>query len=123
PGGVETMERVAGEVAALVAEFGGVNSSEHGDGRVRSPVNRRVFGDDLYEAMRRTKAQFDPHNRLNPGVMVDPAPLTADLRAPALPPPGRLTTRLRFDGGMRDAADRSQRIGACRKTGAGRLFP
>jgi Fe-S oxidoreductase/FAD/FMN-containing dehydrogenase len=122
-GAVATLERVAAEVAELVAEFDGVNSSEHGDGRVRSPFNRRIFGDELYAAMQRTKALFDPHNRLNPGVMVDPAPLTAGLRDPALPPPGPLATRLVFDGGMRAAADRCQRIGACRKTGVGVMCP
>jgi FAD/FMN-containing dehydrogenase/Fe-S oxidoreductase len=122
-GGVATMERVAERVMALVDEFGGVNSSEHGDGRVRSAFNRRIFGDDLYEAMRRTKALFDPDNRLNPGVMVDPAPITADLRDPALPPPRPLETTLAFDGGMRAAADRCQRIGACRKSGAGVMCP
>jgi FAD/FMN-containing dehydrogenase/Fe-S oxidoreductase len=123
PGGIDTMAWVAEEVAGLVAEFDGVNSSEHGDGRVRSPFNRRVFGDDLYAAMQKTKALFDPHNRLNPGVMVEAAPLTTDLRDPALPPPGPLTTRLAFDGGMRDAADRCQRIGVCRKTDAGVMCP
>jgi FAD/FMN-containing dehydrogenase/Fe-S oxidoreductase len=123
PGGIATMEAVAGQVMELVAEFGGVNSSEHGDGRVRSPFSRRIFGDDLYDAMRRTKALFDPDNRLNPGVMVDPAPLAKDLRDPALPPAGPLATRLAFDGGMRAAADRCQRIGACRKTGAGVMCP
>jgi Fe-S oxidoreductase len=55
--------------------------------------------------------------------MVDPAPIAADLRDPALPPPGPLATRLAFDGGMRAAADRCQRIGACRKTGAGVMCP
>lgn len=123
PGGVDTMRAVAEEVMELVAEFGGVNSSEHGDGRVRSEFNRRIFGEELYEAMRATKALFDPHNRLNPGVMVDPAPITADLRDPALPPPGPLATRLAFEGGMRAAADRCQRIGACRKTGIGVMCP
>jgi FAD/FMN-containing dehydrogenase/Fe-S oxidoreductase len=123
PGGAETMARVAGEVADLVAEFDGVNSSEHGDGRVRSAFNRGVFGDELYEAMRRTKALFDPDNRLNPGVMVEAAPITADLRDPALPRPAPIETRLAFDGGMRAAADRCQRIGACRKTGAGVMCP
>src|SRR5918997_570052 len=43
PGGVETMATVAGEIASLVAELDGVNSSEHGDGRVRSPFNPQVF--------------------------------------------------------------------------------
>jgi Fe-S oxidoreductase len=123
PGGIATVERVAAEVAELVTEFGGVNSSEHGDGRVRSPFNRRIFGDELYAAMQATKALFDPHNRFNPGVMVDPAPLTADLRDPALPPAGPIRTRLAFDGGMRAAADRCQRIGACRKTDVGVMCP
>ncbi len=123
PGGVETMAAVAEEIAALVDEFDGVNSSEHGDGRVRSPFNPQVFGPDLYEAMRKVKRLFDPEGRLNPGIMVDAAPITVSLRDPALPPPGPLDTRLRFDGGMRAAADRCQRIGACRKTGSGVMCP
>ena len=125
PGGVETMSAVAEEIAALVASFDGVNSSEHGDGRVRSPFNRQVFGDDLYEAMRKVKRLFDPDSRMNPGVMVDAAPLTVDLRDPKLPPALPLETRLSFAeyGGMRGAADRCQRIGACRKTGSGVMCP
>jgi FAD/FMN-containing dehydrogenase/Fe-S oxidoreductase len=125
PGQVETMRAVAEEVLALVDEFDGVNSSEHGDGRVRSEFNRRIFGDDLYEAMRRVKQLFDPGDRLNPGVIVDAAPMTARLRDPALPSPGPLKTRMSFaeHGGMRGAADRCQRIGACRKTGIGVMCP
>ena len=123
PGGIETMEAVGEEIMELVAEFDGVNSSEHGDGRARSAFNRRVFGDDLYEAMREVKALFDPEGRMNPGVMVDAAPVTADLRDPALPPAGPLRTRLAFPDGMRAAADRCQRIGACRKTGIGVMCP
>ena len=123
PGGVETMRSVAEEILDLVVAFDGVNSSEHGDGRARSEFNRRVFGDDLYEAFRKVKALFDPHGLLNPGVMVDAAPMTEDLRDPALPPAGALATRLSFPGGMRAAADRCQRIGACRKTGIGVMCP
>ena len=125
PGGVETLRAVAEEVVELVAEFDGVNSSEHGDGLARSEFNRRVFGDELYEAMREVKRLFDPHGRLNPGVMVDAAPLTEDLRDPALPAARPFVTRLSFaePGGMRGAADRCMRIGACRKTGTGVMCP
>ena len=125
PSGVDTLGAVADEIAQLVADFDGVNSSEHGDGRVRSPFNPRVFGDDLYEAMRKVKALFDPDGRFNPGVMVDAAPLTTNLRDPALPPAPPLQTHFSFaeHGGMRGAADRCQRIGACRKSGSGVMCP
>ena len=125
PGGVETMQAVAEEIVALVAEFDGVNSSEHGDGLVRSSFNRTVFGEDLYEAFREVKRLFDPHGCLNPGVMVDAPAMTEHLRDPALPAPVPFKTRLSFaeHGGMRAAADRCQRIGACRKTGTGVMCP
>jgi len=125
PGGIDTMRAVAEEVVDLVAEFDGVNSSEHGDGRARSAFNRRIFGDELYEAMRRVKALWDPQGILNPGVLVDAPAITEDLRDPALPPARPLATRLSFaeHGGMRGAADRCQRIGACRKTGIGVMCP
>ena len=125
PGGVDTMKAVAEEIAGLVEAFDGVNSSEHGDGRVRSPFNPRVFGEELYGAMREVKALFDPRGIMNPGVMVDAAPIDADLRDPLLPPALPLPTRLSFaeHGGMRGAADRCQRIGACRKSGAGVMCP
>jgi FAD/FMN-containing dehydrogenase/Fe-S oxidoreductase len=123
PGGVETLRAVAEEVVALVAEFDGVNSSEHGDGLVRSEFNRLVFGDELYEAFREVKRLFDPQGIMNPGVMVDAAPLETSLRDAALPAARPLRTTLHFPGGMREAADRCQRIGACRKTGAGVMCP
>ena len=125
PGGVETMRAVAEQVVDLVAEFGGVNSSEHGDGLARSEFNRRIFGEDLYEAMRKVKALFDPDGRFNPGVMVDAPPITTHLRDPALPPAAPLKTHFSFaeHDGMRGAADRCQRIGACRKSGSGVMCP
>ena len=125
PGDVETMREVGEEVVALVAEFDGVNSSEHGDGRIRSPFNQRIFGDELYGAMRRVKGLFDPAGILNPGVMVDAEPLTTHIRDAELPQPENpLVTHLDFGPtGMHGAADRCQRIGACRKTGSGVMCP
>jgi FAD/FMN-containing dehydrogenase/Fe-S oxidoreductase len=124
PAQVETMGAVSREVVELVHEFGGVNSSEHGDGRIRSTFNPLIFGDELYGAMRKVKALFDPDGLLNPGVMVDADPPTAHLRDAELPQPKALTTHFRFpEGDMHAAADRCQRIGVCRKTGHGVMCP
>ena len=42
--GVRKFEAIAQEVADLVLEFGGALSGEHGDGFVRSPFMRKMFG-------------------------------------------------------------------------------
>ncbi|MEU6674329.1 FAD-linked oxidase C-terminal domain-containing protein [Streptomyces sp. NPDC046925] len=127
PADIGRMRAVAGEVKDLVAEYGGVNSSEHGDGLARSEFNREIFGEQLYEAMRRVKRLFDPDGILNPGKIVDAAPMTENLRDAALPPAEPLRTRLSFEvvggGGMRAAADRCMNIGLCRKSGSGAMCP
>ncbi len=125
PAQLATMRAVAVEVKDLVREYGGVNSSEHGDGLARSEFNREIFGDDLYEAMREVKGLFDPHNVLNPGKIVDAPAMTENLRDVTVPRPGPLRTTLDFDvvGGMRGAADRCMNIGACRKTSTGVMCP
>jgi Fe-S oxidoreductase len=125
PGQVEVMRSVAVEVKDLVREYGGVNSSEHGDGLARSEFNRELFGDELYEAMREVKALFDPTGRLNPGKIVDSPAMTEHLRDADPPVPGPLRTRLQFDvvGGMFGAADRCMNIGLCRKSTTGAMCP
>src|SRR5262245_43313201 len=121
PGQPELMRAVAEEVRELVLEYGGVNSSEHGDGLARSEFNRRVFGDELYVAMQETKRLFDPEGRMNPGKIVNAPAMTDHLRDAAQPPVPPLATRLRFaaPGGMRGAADRCMNIGLCRKESSG----
>ncbi|MGH8868382.1 MAG: FAD-binding and (Fe-S)-binding domain-containing protein, partial [Actinomycetes bacterium] len=125
PADVARMRAVAVEVKDLVREYGGVNSSEHGDGLARSEFNRDIFGDDLYEAMREVKRLFDPDGVLNPGKIVDAQAMTENLRDAALPPAPELRTRLTFDvvGGMRGAADRCMNIGLCRKSAPGAMCP
>jgi FAD/FMN-containing dehydrogenase/Fe-S oxidoreductase len=125
PGQPELMRAVAEEVRELVLEYGGVNSSEHGDGLARSEFNRRVFGDSLYAAMQQTKRLFDPGNRMNPGKIVNAPAMTEHLRDAAQPARPVLATRLRFDvpGGMRGAADRCMNIGLCRKASTGVMCP
>ncbi len=121
-GEVEKMRAVAEAVLGLVQEFGGMNSSEHGDGLARGEFNQRFFGDEFYEAMTEVKRIFDPENRLNPGKKVAGSAMTDHLREPALPKASPLSTHFQFDfeDGMRGAANRCMRIGACRKSaGAG----
>ena len=125
PGEAERMRAVAEEVKELVTAYGGVNSSEHGDGLARSEFNREVFGPQLYAAMQRVKRLFDPGNVLNPGKIVDAPPMTDNLRDARPVEPGPLRTRLSFEvvGGMRGAADRCMNIGLCRKTSSGTMCP
>jgi hypothetical protein len=123
PGQVATMRAVAEQVRDLVLEFGGVNSSEHGDGLVRSEFNRAVFGDALYAAMGEAKRLFDPDNRMNPGKIVNAPPMTSNLREASTALPARYVGRIAFPGGMRAAADRCMNIGLCRKTASGVMCP
>ena len=124
----EAMRTVAEQVHELVMEFGGVNSSEHGDGLARSEFNERMFGPELYQAMREVKRLFDPDGRMNPGKIVDARPMTEHMREPPRQadgaPAGR-PTRLSFDlaGGMLGAADRCMNIGLCRKSLTGVMCP
>ena len=125
PKQVATMRAVAAEIRDLVGEFGGANSSEHGDGLARSEFNRAIYGDELYEAMCDIKRLFDPHALMNPGKIVDAPPMTENIRDAVLPKAFDLSTRLSFatTGGMRGAADRCMNIGVCRKGSSGVMCP
>ncbi len=123
--GVARFESIAGAVADLVLEFGGALSGEHGDGLVRSPFMRKMFGPVLYDAFREIKRTFDPRGILNPGKIVDAPPLTANLRYG----PGYRTSTPQtfFDyapwGGMSGAVEMCSGLGVCRKTLDGTMCP
>lgn len=68
------MVRIAKDIAALVARYGGALSGEHGDGRVRSPLLGEYFGETICNALRAVKRVFDPAGVLNPGNIVDSGP-------------------------------------------------
>ena len=68
----ETLIReLSDRVVALVRKYGGVMWGEHGKG-FRSEYTPLFFGEELYQDLRRIKAAFDPHNKLNPGKIVTP---------------------------------------------------
>ena len=82
PGGVNTFEAFMEDAAALVSSYGGSISGEHGDGRARGALLPHMYSDAAINLFEQFKALFDPENLLNPGVLVEPAPITEGLRRP-----------------------------------------
>lgn len=65
------MKQISDEVVALTARYGGLLWGEHGKG-FRAEYSPAFFGEALFHELRRIKAAFDPHNRLNPGKICTP---------------------------------------------------
>jgi FAD/FMN-containing dehydrogenase/Fe-S oxidoreductase len=78
--GVATYRRFMERAADLVVSYDGSLSGEHGDGQSRGELLVKMFGEELVDVMGRVKRLFDPENLMNPGKVVDPAPLDAHLR-------------------------------------------
>src|SRR5438876_10463301 len=58
---------VADQTSALVRQFKGSLSAEHGVGIARTEYMREQLGDELLNLMREIKREFDPKNIFNPG--------------------------------------------------------
>ncbi|MPY79715.1 MAG: FAD-binding protein [Actinophytocola sp.] len=115
--------RAAGE---LVKEHSGVPSGEHGDGRARSELLSALYSPELMRAFAEFKAIWDPHGKLNPGVIVDAAPMAEDLRLDPdrtwLRPP--TTLALHEDRGqVGTAVHRCVGVGKCRTLSGGVMCP
>ena len=69
---VHAMREIAEEAFAMVREYKGSHSGEHGDGLVRSEFNEPMFGARLARAFEEVKDRFDPKGFFNPGKVVRP---------------------------------------------------
>jgi len=125
PRGMEQVRAIADEITALVVEFGGTISSEHGDGRARSPFLERMYGPRMLEAFRRFKRAFDPDNRMNPGNIVDSPGILENLRYGVEYKTWSPVTMLDFsaEGGFAAAVEMCNGVGACRKKLEGTMCP
>jgi Fe-S oxidoreductase len=123
--GVRKFEAIANDVCDLVLEYGGALSGEHGDGLVRSPFMRKMYGPVLYEAFRTIKRTFDPHGIFNPGKIVDAPPMTENLRYGADYVTATPATFFDYSdyGGMAGAVEMCSGLGACRKKLDGTMCP
>ncbi len=112
------------DAARLVGGYGGSMSGEHGDGRARGELLPDMYTPAAIETFAAIKHAFDPDDLLNPGVIVRPAPLDADLRVPAARP----ITRLGFayphdDADLSTAVHRCVGVGKCRADTGGVMCP
>src|SRR5262249_55051484 len=64
---LKKFRQVADETSALVRQFKGSLSAEHGVGIARTEYMRDQLGDELLDVMREIKRAFDPKNVFNPG--------------------------------------------------------
>ena len=128
---VKAMRAIAEETFAMVREYKGSHSGEHGDGIVRSEFHEAMFGPRIISDFREVKHRFDPGNVLNPGKIVDPPPM--DDRALFRYPPDYRVTRLATaldwsaypgaGGGFQGAVEMCNNNGACRKLEGGVMCP
>ena len=119
PGGARVFREFLVAAAGLVAGYGGSLSGEHGDGRARGELLPTMYSADALKLFGAVKNVFDPQNILNPGVIVDPRPLDADLREPA--PVWRRDLALAYHGDRGDftqAVHRCTGVGKCRADNA-----
>jgi FAD/FMN-containing dehydrogenase/Fe-S oxidoreductase len=104
------------DAAQLVTSHGGSLSGEHGDGRARSELLDMMYSPAALAVFRGFKHLMDPRNLLNPGIIVDPEPLDANLRRPRALPILRATgfAFAEDDGDFTTAIHRCVGVGKCR---------
>lgn len=72
---VNRYEKLMAELADLVVNrFNGSLKAEHGTGRNMAPFVEKEWGTAAYEIMKRIKNIFDPNNKINPDVLINPDP-------------------------------------------------
>lgn len=129
---VKKMRAIAEECFALVREYKGSHSGEHGDGIVRSEFNEPMFGSRIARAFEEVKDSFDPNALLNPGRVVR-APKMDDRTlfryAPGYAADDAITPVLDWSehpgplGGFLGAVEMCNNNGTCRKFDANVMCP
>src|SRR5262249_9090811 len=128
---VRAMRAIAEEAFAMVRQYKGSHSGEHGDGIVRSEFHEPMFGTRLVRAFEEVKARFDPHNLFNPG-KIGRAPKLDDRRVFRYGPDYRGEERRTVldwsgftgaGGGFQGAVEMCNNNGACRKSTGNVMCP
>ena len=146
--GAIKMRAIAEETSALVREYKGAFSGEHGDGLCRGEWVAWQYGPRIHQAFAEIKTLFDPDNRFNPDKMIHPPKMddrnyfryAPDYQVPALqtgldwsswnvlrdPLTGAETqpgTGVDLTNGLASAVEMCNNNGHCRKFDAGTMCP
>jgi FAD/FMN-containing dehydrogenase/Fe-S oxidoreductase len=125
--GAEKMRAIAEEACAMVKEYKGAYSGEHGDGLVRSEWIAPFFGPRLTAALAEIKSWLDPRGLMNPGKIVAPSRMDDKSLFRFKPgyraevPPSALDWS--EWGGYDKAVEMCNNNGHCRKFDAGTMCP
>jgi FAD/FMN-containing dehydrogenase/Fe-S oxidoreductase len=116
--GVEKWLRFLNDAADLVLAYGGSLSGEHGDGQARGALLPKMFGPRLMQAFEEFKTIFDPDWKMNPGKLIRPNAIDANLHYGPDYHPLEIKTHFAFpddDGIFSRAVERCVGAGVCRK--------
>ena len=126
-----TMRAIAEEAFAMVREYKGAHSGEHGDGLVRSEFHRDMYGDKTVALFEEVKDRFDPGGLMNPGKIVRPPRMDdrilfrykPDYRVPELETVLEWPGFTGAGGGFQGAVEMCNNNGACRALAGGVMCP
>ena len=125
--GARKMRAIAEEASALVKEYKGAYSGEHGDGLVRSEWIAPFFGPRLTACLGEIKSWLDPKGLLNPGKIVDPSRMDDASLFRFKPGYEAKVAPTVLDwsewGGFDKAVEMCNNNGHCRKFDAGTMCP
>jgi FAD/FMN-containing dehydrogenase/Fe-S oxidoreductase len=124
--GIKKWRDYLDEAADLVVSYGGSISGEHGDGQSKAELLEKMYGPELMEAFRSFKAIWDPTNKMNPGKIVNPYPITSHLRLGIDYEPWQPQTHFSFpddQGSFARATMRCVGVGKCRRDEEGTMCP
>ncbi len=74
--GQRLARRIYDLVYDKIFELGGSATAEHGDGRLRAEIMKRMYGETVYGLFTEIKQIFDPQKLANPDVLISSRPFT-----------------------------------------------
>jgi FAD/FMN-containing dehydrogenase/Fe-S oxidoreductase len=114
------------QAADLVIGLGGSVSGEHGDGRARSALLTKMYGEDMVAVFGEVKQLWDPRGVMNPEIIVNPPPIDEHLRHQGQAKDRELLTVFSYPDDADSFAQAQRRcvgVGKCRQSSGGVMCP